>query len=76
MEEVRRLMIVLHEKPKGGRRTITFYKRITRVWQKLTKQQVKEWEQEVAVPNFSCGPGKSCVDVSWRQAVRAESVQN
>ncbi len=60
-------------KPRGGHRAIATFVSLYRLWGRLRRDQVRQWEDSLQRPYFAAGAGKSPVDSVWRQAAQAEA---
>ncbi len=60
-------------KPRGGHRAVATFVSLYRLWGRLRRDQVRQWEDSLQRPYFAAGAGKSPVDAVWRQAAQAEA---
>eukprot|EP00959_Pyramimonas_sp_CCMP1952_P351940 7373841-Pyramimonas_sp.AAC.1 len=56
-----------------GYRTIGIFSMLYRVSGKIRISYARAWMDKFDHPWFSCGPGRSPIDVVWRQSVRSEA---
>ena len=67
------LYINLPEKPKGGRRPISWYTTMYRLWGKVRKPDQREWvRRHMNARCYNAGQHKKTTDSVWRAEVRAE----
>ncbi len=63
----------LLEKPRGGHRAVASLVSLYRLWAKLRKPVVTEWEVRNDRPFLAAGKGRDPQSSVWRQACRAEA---
>ncbi len=61
------------EKPRGGHRAIANFASLYRLWTRLRREVVRQWEHSNEREYFAAGKGRSPHDTVWRQAARAEA---
>ncbi len=61
------------EKPRGGHRAIANFASLYRLWTRIRREVVRQWEQRNEREYFAAGTGRSPHDTVWRQAARAEA---
>ena len=69
---LRTLAMPLIQKPKGGRRAVTTFPSLYRLWTRARRNVVREWRQTLDRSYLAYGPEKSAQQVVWRQAAQAE----
>jgi hypothetical protein len=63
----------LIEKPRGGHRAVASLVGLYRLWARLRKAVVADWESRHERPYLAAGKGKSPQATVWRQACRSEA---
>ena len=73
--QISRLLFVLLDKPKGGKRLIALFCWLFRLWSPVRKRhpEVEVWQRRCDRPFYAMGKGRSLETIVWRQAVRAET---
>ncbi len=66
------VIIVLLPKPDGGRRPIGLLPLLPRVWMRVRREVVQQWERAHDRPYLYAGPAVAAQVATWRQAARAE----
>ena len=69
---LRTLAMPLIQKPKGGRRAVTTFPALYRLWTRARRNVVQEWRLTLDRAYLAYGPGKCAQQVVWRQAAQAE----
>ena len=65
--------VALIDKPGGGDRPIGLLRSFVRVWYRIRKKQLAEWERSHgSAAYFSATKGRSATDAVWRRATRCE----
>ncbi len=67
------LAMPMLSKPRGGHRAIATYVSLYRLWTRLRRDVVRQWEETVDRHYFAAGSARSPQDSVWRQAARAEA---
>ncbi len=70
--EVAFVSVVLLGKPDGGFRPIGLFPCLVRVWMRLRRGMIAQWEQEHDKPYLLAGAGRGADTAAWKQAARAE----
>ncbi len=60
-------------KPRGGHRAVATFVSLYRLWTRIRREDVREWECTVDRPYFAAASGRSPQDAVWRQAAQAEA---
>ena len=63
----------LIRKPDGKRRQIGIYNSDFRIYGKVRRQCLRNWERGLKCANFNVAAGRSTTDAVWRRAARAEA---
>ncbi len=66
------VLVKMIPKKDGGRRPIGLLPSLYRVWAKVRRGEVRDWERKWAGPYFAAGPGKAADTAAWVSALRAE----
>ena len=67
------MLLPLLEKPKGGYRTILLCAGPVRVWQRLRRPYLTEFDRTSKRDYWACGAGRSAGDAVWKQSAGAEA---
>eukprot|EP00959_Pyramimonas_sp_CCMP1952_P364815 7639786-Pyramimonas_sp.AAC.1 len=67
--------MALLPKASKGYRTIWIFSMFYRVSGRIRPPHAKSWMDKIDHPWFSCGPGRSPIDVVWRQSLRSEATK-
>ncbi len=66
------VLVKMIPKKDGGRRPIGLLPSLYRVWAKVRRGEVRDWERKWARSYFAAGPGKAAETAAWVSALRAE----
>ncbi len=71
--QLRLLVMPMIPKPRKGHRAVAAFVSLYRLWAKVRKPYIDDWEAENDRHYLAAGKDRSPQDVVWRQAVRAET---
>ncbi len=66
------VLVKMIPKKDGGRRPIGLLPSLYRIWAKVRRGEVRDWERKWARSYFAAGPGKAAETAAWVSALRAE----
>ncbi len=66
------VLVNMIPKKDGGRRPIGLLPSLYRIWAKVRRGEVRDWERKWARDYFAAGPGKAAETAAWISALRAE----
>ena len=69
------MLLVLLEKPKGGFRSILLAPSLSRLWQRMRRDTLGEFEAAAVRDYWAASRGRSAETTVWAQAIRAEAAK-